>query len=174
MLLLIGVTSRYSDGLAWAEEQAVATFGAVHLKSEPFDFIETEYYQATMGVGLQKQFLTFQTLIDPGELPQIKHTTNEWELRGAAQMRVAEPRPLNLDPGYLTLAKLVLATTKDHAHRIYLAEGIYAEVTLNYRGGHWQECAWTYPDYQRADYQAFFTKCRQTLQAQRREATSQD
>ena len=60
-----------------------------------------------------------------------------------------------MDPGYLTLAKLVLATTKDHAHRIYQAERIYAEVTLNYRGGGWQKCDWTYPDYQRADYQAF-------------------
>jgi hypothetical protein len=69
-------------------------------------------------------------------------------------------RPLNLDPGYLTEAKLVLASTKDHAHRIYLSQGIYAEVTLSFRRGHWRHHDWTYPDYRRDDYHAFFTQCR--------------
>ena len=76
----------------------------------------------------------------------------------AAELPVA--RPLNLDPGYLTEAKLVLASTKDHAHRIYLSQGIYAEVTLSYRRGRWRHHDWTYPDYQRGDYQAFFDQCR--------------
>ena len=71
--------------------------------------------------------------------------------------------PLNLDPGYVTLAKLVLASTKDHAHRIYLADCIYAEVTLSYRGGAWQPFEWTYPDYRRADFHVFFTRCRELL-----------
>jgi hypothetical protein len=74
-----------------------------------------------------------------------------------------EPRPLNLDPGYLTPAKLVLASTKDHAHRIYLSRGIYAEVTLFYKDRHWQPREWTFPDYRRADYQEFFSQCRAYL-----------
>ena len=74
-----------------------------------------------------------------------------------------EPRPLNLDPGYITAAKLVLASTKDHAHRIYLQDGIYAEVTLAYRHRAWQPLEWTYPDYRRADFQEFFTRCREFL-----------
>lgn len=77
--------------------------------------------------------------------------------------RHAESRPLNLDPGYLTPAKLVLASTKDHAHRIYLRDGIFAEVTLVYRKGKWQPLEWTYPDYRRDDYQQFFTRCRERL-----------
>ena len=64
---------------------------------------------------------------------------------------------MNLDPGYITPAKLVLASTKDHAHRLYLADGIYAEVTLAFRGKQWQPLEWTYPDYRRADFQEFFT-----------------
>ena len=72
-------------------------------------------------------------------------------------------RPLNLDPGYITPAKLVLASTKDHAHRIYLRDGIYAEVTLSFRGRKWQPLEWTYPDYRRDDYQRFFTECREWL-----------
>jgi hypothetical protein len=72
---------------------------------------------------------------------------------------------LNLDPGYITQAKLVLASTKDHAHRIYLADGIFAEVTLSYKHRRWQPHEWTFPDYRRDDYQAFFTQCRDYLRA---------
>ena len=78
-----------------------------------------------MGTDLKKQFLAFERLIDPAALADIKRQTNDWEAEYAALGRHAEPRPLNLDPGYITPAKLVLASTKDHAHRIYLRDGIY-------------------------------------------------
>jgi hypothetical protein len=73
-----------------------------------------------------------------------------------------QPRPVNIDPGYLMLGKLVLASTKDRAHRIYLRDGIYAEECLYYVAG-WQSRPWTYPDYQRADYQQFFDQVRERL-----------
>jgi len=163
-LLLIAVSSRYDSALAWAEQRAIHEFGPLRERSERFAFTETDYYAASMGTDLKKQFLVLDTPIDPGELPRIKRLTNDWEQDYADAHDYPEPRPLNLDPGYLTLAKLVLASTKDHAHRIYIADGIYAEVTLNYRKGGWQRSEWTYPDYQRADFQAFFTACRRTLQ----------
>ena len=90
-----------------------------------------------------------------------KGQTNEWEAEYAALGRHPELRPLNLDPGYITAAKLVLASTKDHAHRIYLQRGIYAELTLTYRHRQWRALDWTYPDYRRDDYQAFFSRCRE-------------
>ena len=105
----------------------------------------------------------FEQLIDPAALAEIKRQTNEWEAEYAALGRHPEPRPLNLDPGYITPAKLVLASTKDHAHRIYLRDGIYAEVTLAYRQRQWQPLEWTYPDYRRDDYQRFFSECRNWL-----------
>jgi hypothetical protein len=163
VLLLLAVSSRYDEALAWAEQRGVEQLGPLRLKSPAFDFTETDYYESTMGSGLNKQFLTFDELIDPGELAAIKCRTNQWEAEYARLGRHPEPRPLNLDPGYLTLAKLVLASTKDHAHRLYLGQGIYAEFTLQYRGGGWQACEWTYPDYRRSDYQEFFTRCRQSL-----------
>jgi hypothetical protein len=89
--------------------------------------------------------------------------TNRWEEEYAAASDHAESRPLNLDPGYLTLGKLILASTKDFAHRIYLARGIYAEVTLQYKHRRWQHHEYTFPDYRRADYQQFFSECRDTL-----------
>lgn len=163
VLLLIAVSSRYDEALAWAEQRACEEFGPLRLRSEAFAFTETDYYQATMGTDLKKQFLTFETLVDPGTLPKIKRLTNAMEAEYSQSHAHAEPRPLNLDPGYLTLAKLVLASTKDHAHRIYLDQGIYAEVTLNYRKRGWQRSEWTYPDYQRQDFQEFFSLCRQSL-----------
>ena len=163
VLLLIAVSSRYEKALAWSEQQAVVAYGPVRLKSEAFDFTETDYYTETMGTELKKQFLVFDQLIDPGTLPKIKHQTNSLEQQYAEQHGHPESRPLNLDPGYLTLAKLVLASTKDHSHRVYMAEGIFAEITLNYHKRGWQRSEWTYPDYQREDFQAFFSECRQTL-----------
>jgi hypothetical protein len=163
VLLLIAAVSRHQAALDWARERATAQFGPVALASDAFDFAETDYYAATMGSGLKKQFLAFQRLIDPALLPNIKRQTNEWEAEYAAVGNHEEPRPLNLDPGYITGAKLILASTKDHAHRIYLGEGIYAEMTLVYRRRQWQPLEWTYPDYRRDDFQLFFSACREWL-----------
>lgn len=163
VLLLFAASSRYAEALAWSRQRFDESYGPIALVSDAFDFTETDYYAATMGVGLKKQFLAFEQLIDPAALADIKRQTNAWEAEYAGFNRHAEPRPLNLDPGYITPAKLVLASTKDHAHRIYLRDGIFAEVTLSYRQRSWHPMEWTYPDYRRSDYQAFFTGCRQKL-----------
>lgn len=160
VLLIVAISSRYHEALAWARERMEREFGPLALTSDVFAFTETDYYAATMGTDLKKQFVALEQLIDPGDLADIKRRTNEWEAEYAALGRHPEPRPLNLDPGYITPAKLVLASTKDHAHRVYLRDGIFAEVTLVYRGRRWQPLEWTYPDYRRDDYQEFFTRCR--------------
>jgi hypothetical protein len=162
-LLIIAVTSRHDGALAWARERTASEFGPIAIASDAFDFTETDYYAATMGANLVKQFLAFERLIDPGDMAEMKRRTNNWENEYAALGRHAESRPLNLDPGYITPAKLVLASTKDHAHRIYLRSGIYAEITLVYRHRQWEPMEWTYPDYRREDYQRFFTECRNWL-----------
>ena len=163
VLFILAASSRHEAALEWAREQCARHHGPAIFSSDPFDFTETDYYTATMGAGLKKQFLAFQRLIDSASLASIKSETNDCEAEYAALGRHAEPRPLNLDPGYLTPAKLVLASTKDHAHRIYLRDGIFAEVTLVYRQRKWQSLEWTYPDYRRDDYQRFFTQCREWL-----------
>src|SRR5206468_4219518 len=120
-------------------------------------------YQATMGAELGKVFFVFTELIDPAELTAMKLQTGAWEHCYATSASHAEERPLNLDPGYLTCAKLVLASTKDHAHRIYLDRGIYAEVTLYYKNRAWQAREWTFADYRRPEYHAFFQQARNLL-----------
>jgi hypothetical protein len=173
VLLVLAAFSRHAAALDWARQQAAANWGPIALESAQFSFDQTDYYQPTMGPHLVKCFWAFQQPIDPALLVQCKLQTNDWEAQYAREGGRSEPRPLNLDPGYLTLAKLVLASTKDHAHRLYLARGIYAEVTLRYKDGQWQDRDWTFPDYRRADYKQFFSECRDYLRRRQREGRSQ-
>jgi hypothetical protein len=131
-------------------------FGPVDLASEwlPFDF--TDYYEKEMGRPLYRQLLAFKNLIDQEQLPDIKHQTNAIESAFAREDR----REVNIDPGYLLLERLVLATGKNFSHRIYLRRGIYADLTLVYRKERFESLPWTYPDYADARLQAFLFEVR--------------
>ncbi len=168
-LLLMAAFARYEAATAWARQRAVAAWGPVAVESPAFDFDQTDYYEPTMGSGLKKTFFVFEQPFDPADLADVKLATNRWEVEYADEAEHDEPRPLNLDPGYLTLGKLVLASTKDHAHRVYLARGIYAEVTLHFSHGGWQPRQWTFADYRRGEYHEFFSQCRQMLHQRHRE-----
>jgi hypothetical protein len=120
----------------------------------------TRYYEPSMGSGLQKVLWAFRDLVDPARLPDIKHATGALEQALAAEARFPEARPVNLDPGYLVLGKFVLATTKDQAHRLYLRDGIFAEVTLHYHAGAFRPWPWTYADYRLDEVIAFLGKAR--------------
>jgi hypothetical protein len=168
VLPLLAVTSRHDSASAWAASRFAEEFGPVQLASPRFRFDQTDYYTASMGTDLFKQFLVPARLNDPGELSRWKRLTNQWEEAFRLSNSLAEARPLNLDPGYLSEDKLVLASTKNHAHRLYLADGIYAEVTLQFHQRRWQACPWTYPDYCQAEYHEFFICCREFLREQLR------
>jgi hypothetical protein len=146
-LLVVAAFSRYPEALALARERLEAAYGPTALVSEPFVFDQTDYYAATMGTDLRKQFYTFRHLVAADCLPKIKRHTNILEAELAAHRAYAETRPVNLDPGLLNLGKFMLATTKDQAHRIYIGEGIFAEVTLRFQASAFQPWPWTYADY---------------------------
>ncbi len=149
--------------LAWARRQVEQAWGPIAAESDEFEFCETDYYARAMGAPLWLRMWVGQQLFDPACLAERKLQTNLWEAAYCEGGQSSAARPLNLDPGYLSLAKLVLASTKDHLHRIYLSQGIYGEVTLHFTGGRWVGFPWTYPNYQRPDYHAFFSRCRDLL-----------
>lgn len=161
-MLVIAVFTRHDDAFAWAVQHLQDRFGPLAASGPVFDFHHTHYYEATMGPSLRKQLLAFQRLVQPDSLPNIKLMTNEMENDLAKAGRFPEARPLNLDPGLLTLGKFILATTKDQAHRIYLRDGIFAEVTLRYQARAFEPWPWTYADYREASV-------RQTLKEFREE-----
>lgn len=163
VLRILAAFSHEPDALHWTRSWAESVWGAVELESSVFRFEETDYYTATMGKNLVKRFWAFSRLVDPQELAIDKLSTNDCEAEFTHQSEHRVERPLNLDPGYISSGKLVLSSTKDHAHRIYLSNGIYAEVTLSYQFGGWRAHDWTFPDYRRDDYHAFFSLCRAYL-----------
>ncbi|MDR1962512.1 MAG: DUF4416 family protein [Planctomycetaceae bacterium] len=169
VLLFMAVFSSLDAAFPWARQQAEACFGPIELESEAFPFESfTDYYAPTMGKILPKRLWGFQQLIDPSELPKIKRQTNEWEseFQTISEQKTVE-RPLNMDPGYIDLGKLILASTKDHAHRIYLSDGIFAETTLLFVQKKWKPLPWSYPDYQSEGYMTFLSRCRDYLKSKR-------
>jgi hypothetical protein len=161
VLLVVAAFSRHADALAWARARLEEAYGPVVLASAPYVFDQTSYYEASMGADLRKVLWAFGTLIDPGRMPDVKHASNALEQALAEQRRYPEARPVNLDPGYLTLGKFVLATTKDQAHRLYLRDGIFAEVTLHYQAGRYRPWPWTYADYRLEEVIAFLGSARE-------------
>lgn len=164
--LIVGLLAADRELLNQAAERLSQAFGSVEARSEPVPFSHTDYYAEELGQHPWRQFLTFARLVDPGELASIKTRTNEMEREWTQEGR----RLVNLDPGYISLTKLVLASTKNYWHRIYLGQGIYAEATLPFRNGAFQPQEWTYPDYRTPEHLAFFTAVRECYRQQLRMA----
>lgn len=133
--------------------------GRIDVRGEVFNFNYTDYYREEMGENLKKRSLSLEKLKDREELVGVKHLTRKLEEKYAVNKR----RRYNIDPGYLTLNNVVLATSKDHPHRIYLGSGVFAQVTLIYSRGEWEPLHWTYPDYTSKEAKHFFHRARQSL-----------
>ena len=142
--LICGVL--YRDDAWWekAAQRLEKRFGPIDYRSEVFPFHETDYYDAEMGIDIQRIYVSFKGLVLPDVLPDVKIYANEIESDLADE---GGNRRVNLDPGLISGANLVLASTKAFYHRVYLRDGIYAEVTMFYQKGHFHNLPWTYPDY---------------------------
>ena len=140
--------------------------GPIDFTSELMPFTSTTYYEAEMGPDIQRQFISFERLVDAGTLAEMKLFTNTVEQTFALKKLDGDARRVNLDAGYLCLAKLVLASTKDHAHRIYLRDGIYAEITLRFYRKTFQPWEWSYPDYRLPKYISIFNEIREIYRNQ--------
>jgi hypothetical protein len=154
--LVIGFIYKDEAVFIRALEKLKKQFGKVDFESQAIDFNYTDYYTAEMGSKLKRRFISFSRLIPIQDLYQIKLYTNRLENKFANDKR----RQINIDPGYVDLAKLVLATTKDYAHRIFLRKGIFAEVTLTFRNNAFSPNDWTYPDYRTQEYIDIFNQIR--------------
>jgi hypothetical protein len=159
--LVVAAFSRHDDALQWARDRLEREFGPVEWTSPRYPFVQTEYYAATMGSGLWKYLLVFANWIEAERLRECKLVTNQLEAELAELGRFAEPRPVNLDPGILSLGKFQLASTKDQAHRVYVGRGIFVETTLRYEAGAFEPWPWTYADYRTEHVRAFLATARE-------------
>ena len=118
-------------------------YGPTDWISPEFLFDRTKYYEKEMGWPLYRRYISFANLIRPEELADVKLKTNEIESRHFVEGK----RGINIDPGYISLERLILATGKNYIHRIYLSKGIYADLTLIFQRGTFKPLQWTYRDY---------------------------
>lgn len=161
--LVIGVFLKDKSLLQQAAESLQAAFGSIDMVSPWFAFDYTNYYVPEMGRPLFRRMLVFKTLIQQEALASIKCSTNDLEMRFAVDGK----RRINIDPGYLLHERFVLATGKNYTHRIYIGQGIYADLTLLFQKGEFQTLPWTYPDYAAAEMLDFLSRVRQKYSADR-------
>jgi hypothetical protein len=131
-------------------------YGKADFISVPAPFTYTDYYEKEFGGSLIRRFIAFERLIRPETLPDVKLWTNALEKRLSAEGR----RRVNIDPGYLAKAHLILATGKGYTHRPSLREGIFADLTLIYRDKSFHTLPWTYPDYAGGEVIGMLTRIR--------------
>jgi hypothetical protein len=155
-------------GLLWRKDFDVnsvhdrlsQTLGDTIFRSETQPFTHTTYYNKEMGERILRQWWVFDKTCDPAILAAMKHTTNAIEQQ---HLDNQNNRRVNIDPGFITMSNVILASTKNYSHRIYLDQGIYAEVTLIFKGKTYSILDWTYPDYKEPATIAFFNRAREIL-----------
>jgi hypothetical protein len=161
--LIIGLIGNTPEILEKTKNILIRKYGPVDRTSALYAFDLTDYYTKEMGPGLKRQFLGFKKLVACEKLVSIKRSTNTLETKLSLKPGA---RDINIDPGYISLSKLVLATTKSFVHRIYAGKGIFEEVTLYFKNNSFQAGPWTYPDYRSESHILFFNEVRDIYYAQ--------
>ncbi len=156
-LLFTGILHPQGDYLFRAKEILLNQFGPVARETAPVLWNRSDYYREELGWPIMRTFLFFERQINPEDIVDIKLRTNEIEDNLSSRGK----RKINIDPGYLTHYNVVLATTKNYSHRIYLGKGIYGEVTLLYKDKTFVPNIFTYPDYQEQSCIEMFLKARE-------------
>lgn len=158
-LLFSGLLFTGIDHLGTAVGRLQQEFGTIILESPVLDWPYSSFYREELGEGIKRKLILFERRIRPETIADIKLLTNGIE----SELSHKGKRTVNIDPGYITLSKIVLVTTKNYCHRIYLGKGIYAEVTLYFKNDTYHPTEFTYQDYKQKEYIDFFLKAREFL-----------
>ena len=154
--LVVSIIADTRERIGMVIARIAGRYGRPDIIGSVMNFVETDYYAAEMGERLQRRLITFERLIAPDHLPDVKIFTNAVE----QDLSQNGKRTANIDPGYLSRFHLVLATGKGFAHRPYLKKGIYADLTLVYRDSRFEPLEWTYPDYAKEMFIGFLDRAR--------------
>ena len=155
----ISIIFRDKERMEYAKGKIGEMLGDVKDSTNPASFYQTDYYAKEMGKDLSRIFLLFDSLVSRERLPEVKVRTNDIE----TLLSEGGKRTVNIDPGYVSLENVVLATTKGYSHRIYLGGGIYGDLTFIYHSGTYKPLEWTYPDYGSEETISLFNHWRASL-----------
>jgi Domain of unknown function (DUF4416) len=133
--------------------------GNILLETPPLPWKHSDYYAEELGSPLFRTFIFFNTVIDTSVLPDIKLTVMHME----KEFSKGGKRRINIDPGYLSLAKVVLSSRKNYSHRIYLGKLVFAELELIFKEGSFHPLPYTYTDYRDEANIRTFQKARRLL-----------
>lgn len=161
--IIVGILAKDATAVEAVRSTLRERFGEEDLNLEPFPFTFTNYYKDEIGDIPVRAFFSYETLVDRTEIVDIKLWTNDVELTIAEKNGTPGLRPVNLDPGYMTLGQFFLATTKDQRQRVYMQRGIFVEPTLYFQDGHFHSFDWTYRDYQSEVYIKYLEQVRTRL-----------
>ncbi len=167
--LFAAVLYREESSLEQARKLLSGTFGPEDYVSRPVLFDHTEFYREEMGEPLYRIFTSYSPLVHPQYLVTAKLEAGriEQELAGSAGKR-----RVNIDPGVLDYLKVVLASFKYQAQKIYLDRGVWADLILYYRKGGWAKFEWTFPDFKAGLYDRSLLEVRRIYKRQRIEEDS--
>lgn len=159
--LFIGIIFNSEEMLSGAEVILIKKYGEIDFRTLNIPFNHTGYYDE-IGTGLYRVFFSFKKLIPRDEIAAVKLFTNKIEKKISGK----DKRRINIDPGYLTLSNVFLASCKEYFHRAYVGKGIYLENEYRYVGKKFEFWDWTYPDYKKFEYLDFFYQIRKTYKIQ--------
>jgi len=169
--LILSMISSDEYFINFYKDLLIKKFGKVDLESniQPFNF--TNYYEREFGKDLIQKLFSFDSLIKINKLSEIKKTTNDLENDPIIKENIKKNislsgRKINLDPGYISLDKFILASTKNGPSRIYLNNGIYGEITLRFINKTFIPCEYTYPNYKTTEYIGYLNSVRQKYKLQ--------
>ncbi|MCF0216423.1 MAG: DUF4416 family protein [Fibrobacteraceae bacterium] len=161
--IIIGILADSNQSVELVRESLQKKFGEEDFNLAPFPFTFTNYYKDEIGDTPVRAFFSYETLVERETIVDIKLWTNDLEQEIAKKNGTPGLRPINLDPGYMTLGQFFLATTKDQRQRVYLGRGIFVEPTLYFQDGHFHAFDWTYRDYQSETYIHYLEQVRARL-----------
>lgn len=165
--LLLSVIYRDEGAFEAAARRLAERIGPAGRIAGPFPFDFTDYYRREMGGPLVRRFIVGAATVARDALPGIKASAEAVEAELAAGGR----RTVNIDPGLLTEENVVLATGKNYAHRVYLRDGVFADLALVFRDGAYRPLPWTYPDYASEPVRSFLEEVRDGRRGLRRRRT---
>ena len=155
--LFIGILYSDEQLLKRAKDVLQSKYGGIDYESEPFEFTITDYYVPEMGSPIHRIFVSHEPLIQPRDITKIKIETNAIE----DELAVSGKRKVNLDPGYMDTCKAVLASAKYNGPKVYLNQGIYADLSLYYEKGTFHAYPWSFPDFKTGQYTRPFLQIRE-------------
>ena len=158
--LFLGLIFVNKSVLNTLKERVTKEFGPIDFESEIFNFsTPTHYYESEMGAPLKRMFLSFKNLIDPSKITFAKNRCAEIENEFSKEKR----RRVNIDPGYIDFNKVVLASFKYGSRKIYIGDGVFADLTLFYEKGTFESLPWSFPDFKDGRYRKTLLEIRERL-----------